>query len=52
VTRRDGVLSVRAGFIDGELGAAWPEAVPTWQVDEYDDGLFTHCLVARRQTRR
>jgi len=52
VTRRDGVLSVRAGFIDGELGAAWREAAAaTWQLDEYDDGLFTHCLVARRRTR-
>jgi hypothetical protein len=52
VTRRDGVLSVRAGFVDRELGAAWPEAAPPWQLDEYDDGLFTHCLVARRRTRR
>jgi len=51
VTRRDGVLSVRAGFIDGELGTAWPAAA-SWQLDEYDDGLFTHCLVARRRTRR
>ena len=24
VTRHDGVLSVRAGFVDDELGAAWP----------------------------
>ena len=25
VTRHDGVLSVRAGFVDRELGAAWPD---------------------------
>jgi SAM-dependent methyltransferase len=51
VTRRDGVLSVRAGFIGSELGAQWPASAATWQLDEYDDGLFTHCLVARRRAR-
>jgi len=53
VTRRDGVLSVRAGFIGSELGAAWADAsaAATWQLDEYDDGLFTHCFVARRPAR-
>jgi SAM-dependent methyltransferase len=49
VTRRDGVLSVRAGFVGGELAAAWPGARGEWQVDEYDDGLFTHCLCASRR---
>ena len=48
VTRRDGVLSVRAGFIDGELGAAWPGGAGEWRRDEYDDGLFTHCFCAVR----
>ena len=48
VTRNDGVLSVRAGFIDGELGAAWPGAANEWRRDEYDDGPFTHCLCAVR----
>jgi len=48
VTRNDGVLSVRAGFVDRELSAAWPDGAPAWRVDEYDDGLFTHCLVAAR----
>ena len=47
VTRHDGVLSVRAGFIDRELSSAWPGDAP-WRVEEYDDGLFTHCLVAAR----
>jgi SAM-dependent methyltransferase len=49
VTRNDGVLSVRAGFVDCELGAAWPEDSAAWRLDEYDDGLFTHCLVAARR---
>jgi hypothetical protein len=51
VTRRDGVLSVRAGFIGTELSAAWPGEAGAWQLDEYDDGLFTHCLCAVRVSR-
>ena len=32
-----------------ELGAAWPRGRRrTGRLDEYDDGLFTHCLGARR----
>jgi SAM-dependent methyltransferase len=61
VTRRDGVLSVRAGFIGSELGNAWQAGAPpgdasasalhadpptAWRLDEYDDGLFTHCFCA------
>jgi hypothetical protein len=49
VTRNDGVLSVRAGFVDRELSAVWPGEAAAWRVDEYDDGLFTHCLVAARR---
>ncbi|HEV7575181.1 MAG TPA: methyltransferase domain-containing protein [Caldimonas sp.] len=49
VTRNDGVLSVRAGFIDRELSAAWPGDAAAWRLDEYDDGLFTHCVVAARR---
>ena len=48
VTREDAVLSVRAGFVAGELSAAWPGAADAWRLDEYDDGLFTHCLCAKR----
>jgi SAM-dependent methyltransferase len=48
VTRRDAVLSVRAGFAGRELGAAWPGEARAWRLDEYDDGLFTHCLCAAR----
>jgi SAM-dependent methyltransferase len=50
VTRNDGVLSVRAGFVGAELGAAWPGEASAWRVDEYDDGLFTHCFCAARRS--
>ena len=46
VPRRDGVLSVRAGFVGSELSDAWPGGPGAWRLDEYDDGLFTHCLCA------
>ncbi|MEO8310195.1 MAG: methyltransferase domain-containing protein [Caldimonas sp.] len=49
VTRNDGVLSVRAGFIGDELAVAWPAERADWRLEEYDDGLFTHCLVAARR---
>jgi hypothetical protein len=48
VTRRDGVLSVRAGFIGAELSAAWPGDCAAWRLTEYDEGLFTHCFCAAR----
>ena len=51
VTRRDGVLSVRAGFIGRELSAAWPPDAAGWRLEEYDDGLFTHCFCAARTGR-
>ena len=50
VTREDAVLSVRAGFRDCELAAAWP--APAWRIDEYDAGLFTHCFCAARGDRQ
>ena len=49
MTRDDGVLSVRAGFVGNELGAAWPGDAGAWRLDEYDDGLFTHCFCATRR---
>jgi SAM-dependent methyltransferase len=48
VTRRDGVLSVRGGFVGDDLAVAWPAASSEWQLEEYDDGLFTHCFCATR----
>lgn len=49
VTRHDGVLSVRAGFIGDELKKAWPDVTGGWRLDEYDDGAFTHCFCAVRR---
>ncbi|MEO8080446.1 MAG: methyltransferase domain-containing protein [Caldimonas sp.] len=48
VTREDAVLSVRAGFVGSELAEAWPGDAARWRLDEYDDGLFTHCFCAAR----
>ena len=49
ITREDAVLSVRAGFVGRELSGAWPGAASAWELDEYDDGLFTHCFCASRK---
>jgi hypothetical protein len=48
VTREDAVLSVRAGFRDHEITAAWPGAEGAWQTQETAAGLFSHCFSARR----
>ncbi len=47
VTRHDAVVSVRAGFRDGELSALWPAGVG-WLLDERKAGLFSHCFAAKR----
>lgn len=47
VTRHDAVVSVRAGFDDGELGAQWP-ADARWNMSEGKAGLFSHRFVAMR----
>ena len=47
VTRHDAVVSVRAGFRDGELTALWPDS-EKWRIEERAAGLFTHLFVARR----
>ena len=47
VTRKDAVLSVRAGFRDHELSAHWLDH-DGWSLREYSAGLFSHCLLARR----
>jgi hypothetical protein len=47
VTRKDAVLSVRAGFRNTELSALWPSG-PGWLLSEYPAGLFSHCFVACR----
>ena len=47
VTRRDAVLSVRAGFRDRELTALWPHGGGRDGLDERDEGPFSHVLTAR-----
>jgi len=48
VTRHDAVVSVRAGFHDGEISALWPKD-SGWTLEEGARGLFSHCFVARRR---
>jgi SAM-dependent methyltransferase len=50
VTRHDGVVSVRAGFVGDELTTAWPARGEDWQLAEYEDGAFTHCFCAVRRS--
>jgi hypothetical protein len=48
VTRRDAVLSVRAGFRDRELSAHWPDN-GEWRTSETDARLFSHTFAAVRR---
>jgi hypothetical protein len=48
VTRRDGVISVRAGFVGRELSALWPDH-DHWQIEEGETGPFSHYFVALRR---
>jgi hypothetical protein len=48
VTRHDAVVSVRAGFHEGELSRLWPTE-GRWNVHERAAGLFSHLFVARQQ---
>ena len=47
VTRHDGKISVRAGFVENELSDLWP-AGEDWRLVERQAGLFTHCFAAQR----
>ena len=47
VTRHDAVVSVHAGFRDGELSGLWPGGAQ-WALREHAHGLFSHCFVAVR----
>jgi hypothetical protein len=49
VTREDAVLSVKAGFVDQELSRLMEPAFHGWQLEEYEAGLFSHCLLAARK---
>ncbi len=46
VTRHDAVVSVRAGFVDGELSSLW--ANKQWNLTERSAPPFSHLFVARR----
>lgn len=46
VARHDAVLSVRAGFLDGEIGALWPKE--GWRIEEGARALFSHAFIAVR----
>lgn len=48
VARYDAVVSVCAGFADGELSALW-SGEGDWQLLERRAGLFSHVFVARRR---
>jgi flavin-dependent dehydrogenase len=48
VTRHDATLSVRAGFVDGDLSALWPDS-EGWQLNEHRAGLFSHLFLMRMQ---
>ena len=48
VTRRDAVLSVRAGFRDRELSTCWPRN-GGWDLSEMSARLFSHTFTAVRR---
>ena len=48
VTREDAVLSVHAGFAQGEMAALWPAGGFGWTLKDYPAGLFSHCFSASR----
>lgn len=47
-TRHDAIVSVRAGFRDGELSRIWPAGGTGWTLAERPAGLFSHLFVAVR----
>jgi hypothetical protein len=47
VTRHDAVISVRAGFRDGELSALWPAA--GWRLREERAGTLSHLFAASKR---
>ncbi len=46
VTRHDAAVSIRAGFLGGELSALWPDK-QNWQLTERRAGLFSHLFIAQ-----
>jgi hypothetical protein len=48
VTRHDARISIRAGFVGGELSALWPDK-HNWRLTEHPAGLVSHLFIARRK---
>jgi len=48
VTRHDARISIRAGFVGGELSALWPDSA-NWRLTEQPAGFFSHLFIARRR---
>jgi len=51
VTRHDGRLSVRAGFMEQELTPLWPNR-EQWRIEERTIGMFSHLFVASQGMRQ
>jgi len=49
VSVRDSVTGARAGFTAGEISELWPDH-NSWDLFEYDKGLFSHCFVSCRRS--
>jgi hypothetical protein len=47
VTRHDATVSVRAGFLGGELSKLWPDT-QNWQLTERPAGPFSHLFIAQK----
>jgi hypothetical protein len=47
VTRHDAAVSIRAGFLGGELSTLWPDPA-RWELTDHRAGAFSHLFVARR----
>jgi hypothetical protein len=47
VTRHDATVSVRAGFLNNELSALWPDK-QNWRLTEQPAGRFSHLFIAQK----
>jgi SAM-dependent methyltransferase len=52
VTREDAIKSVAAGFLGGELSAAWTHVEGEWITNEHRSLPFSHCFTALRADTR
>jgi hypothetical protein len=49
VSVRDSITGARAGFTTDEISTLWPDR-NSWECNEYDRGIFSHCFTARRKS--